>query len=457
MAWAAFQAVFGLVVGVLVGSRLGIGPLVGAVAQQLIGFYEIFAPFLVFAILGPSLLKLLRHGQGELRRFSLYLVVWFSLLRLGVCVVAALAVVMVYRLPLSQVGGSGLHGHFATAVTWNSIRTVAENYYLLAFGVACLGAWLLRNRGGTLVEWFLRMPDAVEAAGNLFTRFTGLFGVLVGVYIASLPDILQTAITHINGVTLHPLVFRWFQIDTSSAQGLMAVYLTVTALTAMLCIGLHAVLVIWTWLRVPGFTIGTYLSNYLLRVYPLVWSTGAESLAIPANLATLRRYGGGTSNAFRDLTVGIAATLNLNGSLICCLVLIPSVCMVIGYPLPLPTFLVCLPLIFVLGYAIPGIPGELVIFAGPIAQALGISGGQRDLFLLLFLSWQIGLTDAFRSAGSATDGVPATLLVNNAYRRRFAGAELKGPIPVEPLSVGHPEESPVVIAGNGIAGGPHGD
>jgi hypothetical protein len=69
-----------------------------------------------------------------------------------------------------------------------------------------------------------------------------------------------------------------------------------------------------------------------------------------------------------------------------------------------------------LGYAIPGIPGELAIFADPLAQALGISGPERDLFLLLFLSWQIGLTDSFRSAGSATDAVPATLLLTHAYR-----------------------------------------
>jgi Na+/H+-dicarboxylate symporter len=156
----------------------------------------------------------------------------------------------------------------------------------------------------------------------------------------------------------------------------------------------------------------------LIRVYPLIWSTGAESLAIPANLAILRRYGGGMPDALRDLTAGLVATLNLNGTLICCLVLMPAVCMAIGHPLSAAELLACLPLIFGLGYAIPGIPGELAIFADPIAQALGLSGGERDLFLLLFLSWQIGLTDSFRSAGSATDAVPATLLLTHDYRNR---------------------------------------
>jgi Na+/H+-dicarboxylate symporter len=122
---------------------------------------------------------------------------------------------------------------------------------------------------------------------------------------------------------------------------------------------------------------------------------------------------------FQDLTIGLAATLNLNGTLICCLVLVPAVCLTIGYPLTVSTLLGCLPLIFFLGYAIPGIPGELVIFADPIAGALGLGGAERHLFLVLFLTWQVGLTDAFRSAGSATDGVPATLLLNRIYHSRF--------------------------------------
>jgi Na+/H+-dicarboxylate symporter len=433
MAWAALQAVVGLLIGSLLGARLGVGPAIGAAAQTLLGIYELVAPLLVFAIVGPSLLKLLRYRQGELRRFSLYSVAWFSSLRLGVCIVAATIVVVVYRLPLSWDAGAG--SERSTGMTWRYARTIGENEYLATFILACLCSWLLRNRSGKLVDWFLRIPDTIESAGNLFTRFTGLFGFLVGVYIASLPDILESAINHIHGVALHPLNFGQFQIDTASPSGLMAVYLTVTSLTAVLCMSLHTLLVVWARLRVPGFRIGGYLSGYLLRVYPLIWSTGAESLAIPANFATLRRYGRGIPDAFRDLTVGLAATLNLNGSLICCLVLIPAVCMVIGYPLTLPAFITCLPLVFVLGYAIPGIPGELVVFAAPIAQALGISGGERELFLLLFLSWQVGLTDAFRSAGSATDGVPATLLVNNAYQRRYATATMTVPYATESMAM----------------------
>lgn len=412
MAWASVQALCGLLAGLLIGPWLGVGPAIGAAAQTMIGFYEAGAPLLIFAILGPSLLRLVRHDRDDLRRFTIFAVAWFSALRLAVCLATALAVALVYRLPLTTNAPASGQG-------WPSLLVLLENYYLLTFAAACLSAWVLRHRHGRAVELFLKLPEYIEAAGNLLTRFTPLFGFLVGVYIVSLPDMLQTATARIPGTMLHPVAFRWFGIDTGGPNGLMAAYLAVTALTALLCFGLHACLVIWSKRRVPGFSISEYLSVYLIRVYPPIWSTGAESLAIPANLAILRRYGRGVPDAMRDLTAGLAATLNLNGTLICCLVLVPAVCMTIGHPLSVVELLACMPLIFVLGYAIPGIPGELAIFGAPIAQALGLSGGEQDLFLLLFLSWQLGLTDSFRSAGSATDGVPATLLLTQSYRRRF--------------------------------------
>ena len=376
----------------------------------MVGIYELGAPVLLFVILGPAMLKLLRQDSGEPRRFTIFAVVWFSLLRLAVCLAATLAVTLLYRLPLSEPAGTG--------VRWGSMLTLSENRYVLTVAAACLATWLLRHRTGRAIDFFLGLPDFVEQAGNFVTRLTPLFGFLVGVYIVSMPDMLTSAIGRMPDAALRPVVFRWFSIETGGVGGAMTVYLAVTAITALLCFGLHASLVAWARLALPGFSVRGYLSGYLIRVYPLIWSTGAESLAIPANLATLRRYGGGMPDALRDLTAGLAATLNLNGTLICCLVLTPAVCMAVGHPLSVAELLACLPLIFGLGYAIPGIPGELAIFADPIAQALGLSGGERDLFLLLFLSWQIGLTDAFRSAGSATDAVPATLLLTHGYRSR---------------------------------------
>ncbi len=417
MAGASVRAICGLAAGLLAGGWLGLGPAIGAVGQSLIGGYEAVAPALIFAILGPSLLKLLRQGYAEgaaassPSRFALYAIYWFSGLRATVCIATALAVSAVYRLPLL-----GTDWHLPD---WQTLSGLVQNRYLATLAGAGLTAWLLRRRDGPGIALFLSLPARIEAAGSLLTRFTPLFGFVVGVYIASLPDMLTTAIGRMHGPPLHAVAFRWFEIDTAAPGGPMAAYLTVTGLTALLCIALHAVLVALVRLRLPDFSVSRYLTDYLLRVYPPIWSTGAESLAIPANLAMLRRYGGNAPDAMRDLTSGLAATLNLNGTPICCLVLLPAICMAIGHPLSILELFGCLPAIFILCYAIPGIPGELAIFAAPIAQMLGLSGGERDLFLLLFLSWQIGLTDSFRSAGSATDAVPATLLILHGYRGRL--------------------------------------
>jgi|GEM_PF-4707947 Na+/H+-dicarboxylate symporter len=449
MAWASIQAICGIVLGLVVGAQFEVGTVIGAAAQKLVGYYELAAPVLVFSILGPSILRLLRHERAELQRFSVFAVAWFSLLRLCVCVVAALVIALIYGLPL----GTGPSPATSTPINREFLLSLAENRYLATFGLACLCAYLLRNLDGPWVDRFLRLPDAIEAAGNFLTRLTAPFGFLVGVYIISLPDILLTSSRQIGDAALQPLVFGWFQFETSTASGLMSAYLAVSALTAGLCLALHGTLVAWARLRIPGFTIRGYLQGYLLRVYPLIWSTGAESLAIPTNLATLRRYGRGIPDALRDLTVGLAATLNLNGSLICSLVLVPAVCATIGHPLPLAAFLACLPVVFVLGYAIPGIPGELIVFADPLAQALGISGGERDLFLLLFLGWQIGLTDAFRSAGSATDAVPSTLLLTNAYRRRYGVATMQEAVLSGNPSIRLSSNSAVIAGDNFTEGG----
>ena len=52
-----------------------------------------------------------------------------------------------------------------------------------------------------------------------------------------------------------------------------------------------------------------------------------------------------------------------------------------------------MPVAFLISFGIPGIPGELLLFAGPFAMDLGIPPEAIPLFLTLYLGLRIGLSD----------------------------------------------------------------
>jgi Na+/H+-dicarboxylate symporter len=76
---------------------------------------------------------------------------------------------------------------------------------------------------------------------------------------------------------------------------------------------------------------------------------------------------------------------------------------ILGVQISFLQLLFSLPVIFILGYAVPGIPGELVIFAGSMGILLGIPADTLPLFLALYLTMQIGLPDSFRTGCNSTD------------------------------------------------------
>lgn len=83
---------------------------------------------------------------------------------------------------------------------------------------------------------------------------------------------------------------------------------------------------------------------------------------------------------------------------------------VVGVEISYMQLVVSLPVIFILGYAVPGIPGELIIFAGSMANLLGIPPDVLPLFLALYLTLQIGLPDSFRTGCNSTDSALVAIL-----------------------------------------------
>ncbi len=82
-----------------------------------------------------------------------------------------------------------------------------------------------------------------------------------------------------------------------------------------------------------------------------------------------------------------------------------------------------IPVAFLISFGIPGIPGELLLFAGPFAMVLGIPPEAIPMFLTLYLGLQIGLPDSFRTGGSTTNNYVYCILLNEVYEKRFLHEE----------------------------------
>ncbi len=80
-------------------------------------------------------------------------------------------------------------------------------------------------------------------------------------------------------------------------------------------------------------------------------------------------------------------------------------------------------MIVLLSYGIPGIPAELVIFAGPIALLMNVPEAALAIFLALYIGLQIGLPDSFRTGANSTDDYLNAVLMNRDYERYFMEAE----------------------------------
>ena len=84
-----------------------------------------------------------------------------------------------------------------------------------------------------------------------------------------------------------------------------------------------------------------------------------------------------------------------------------------------PTTLELTVLAFLISFGIPGIPGELLLFAGPLSLVLGISPEILSLFLTLYLGLQIGVPDSFRTGANTTNNYLYAIILNETYTERF--------------------------------------
>ena len=132
----------------------------------------------------------------------------------------------------------------------------------------------------------------------------------------------------------------------------------------------------------------------------MLWSTSSEALATPLNLCLVKRHYPRITREIRGFTVGGASFLGINGTVICVYTLGGLVTSMLGIEVSFLQLLMTIPLVFLLGYGVPGIPGELVIFAGALSIILGVPVEVVPVFLALYIGFQIGLPDSFRTGAT---------------------------------------------------------
>ena len=291
----------------------------------------------------------------------------------------------------------------------------------------------------TRIEWLTRLlekiMDGVEVAGSYLMPLMPVFMFAIGAYIYGLPDNVQEQVglgEEGRRALLNLNIWGW-ETSPHTSTGMIMIYVLGAVLTGVACLIWQLVFLVIARAQERRFSIIGYFKNYWIRVYPLLWATSSEALATPLNLYLAKRHAPWIPSPIRRFTVGVGSYLDINGTIINVFILGAIVLLILGLNVSVIEFLLIIPVVFLISYGVPGIPGELVLFAGPMATMLNIPDASLPVFLAVYIGIQLGLPDSFRTGSNSTDAFVGSIMMNAIYERRFAE---KDPSTPEPSPVG---------------------
>jgi len=383
-----------------------------------IDFYGWVAPFAIFFILTPSLSRMIHARKGRGKQFATYAIIWLSVRRLLALVWAALFSVVAFGFPI--IGDASTNVTQALTKSLISLGWMAtHSSYFYAMYVALITVWL-SGRFHIIAKFLDRCINSIEVIGQAFVPIIPLFMLAIGCYIYNLPEHLSSQIGGNElAFNLQPLKVFGFSIVSDTSVGMIMCYLIASLLIGLSCFIWHFFLLLLVRAKDKNFSIRGYFKNYWVRVYPLLWATSSEALAMPLNLYLVKKFFPQIRAEVRRFIIGVGSYMNINGTMICVFVLAGVVASILGIQISLLQFLLCIPLVFLIGFGVPGIPGELLLFGGPIVMLLNIPGDLGAAFLTLYLGLQIGLPDSFRTGNNSTDDCLCSLYLNRVYERQY--------------------------------------
>jgi len=381
--------------------------------EGFIDSYGLIAPIVIYAILTPTLIKLFHSIQGG-RQFAIYTIVWFAKARLLACIYAVIVTTVVFGFPLYANADGFLQalGDSLASLGWMLVNSV---YFYAVY--ASIATVLLVSRMPKVGDFLSHGVDVIELLGRVIVPIIPLMMLAVGAYVTILPTILEEELSHqVPIAELGTVTMLGWPIEVNTSFGMIVAYVAGALLTGVVCGFWHGGLLIMARRKIRNFSLRAYFRDYWLRVYPLLWATSSEALATPLNLYMVKKFCPTVRDEVRQFVVGTGSFMNINGTVINVFLMTGLVAAILGIEISLLQLALSIPIVFLIAYGIPGIPGELLIFGGPMVLCMGISPEMSPIFLALYIGLQIGLPDSFRTGANSTDECLSAIILNDKYQ-----------------------------------------
>ncbi len=394
----------------------GVGNNVTSGMSDLIDLYEYIAPFIIYFVLAPSIARIIELGRGY---FASYAVLWLIRLRLYACLWSIAFTAFVFRLPLYTNSGGSFGKSIAQSLS-AFVTTMTHSTYFYAIYAAFITAVFLK-RYKIVGNVLGKIYALIEKLGELFLPLVPVFMFAIGAFIYTLPHELNDhlAMKELTGARLADLNLIFGRLPVNTPIGIILVYVSTALLVGLACITWHMALLVILKNTLKDFSIKHYFSKYWVRIYPLLWSTASESLSTPLNLHLVKKHYPGIGAEVRRFIIGAGSYLGINGTTICVFIMAAAVAQLLGIELSVVKLIMSIPLVILIGFGVPGIPGELLLFAGPLAIYLNISPNLAPAFTALYIGLQFGLPDSFRTGNNTTDICVSSLYLNKDFDRKF--------------------------------------
>lgn len=377
----------------------------------------ILAPIAIFIVLAPSVARIMKTRKES--RFAGFIVLWFSLTRIVAAIWAAIFVSLVLRLPLfprEEAVGIG-------ALLLSNLATLGKIMVTTAFFRAMwvsIAIGIIAYYNKRLYSFLEKGVEGIERVGGYIEPWIPFFAFMIGGFIYGLPKTLIVQVPRDILATLPQRInLMGININLGHEFGIVGVYFVEALLIGLGCLLWQMGEILLVKRMVKGFSIRDFFLNYWVRVYPLAWSTSSEAVSMPLNMSIIKRRYKQVPETVRRLVVGLGGYLNVNGTSMNILVLAGVVSIIVGHPASLLALLISVPIVCIIGYGVPGIPGEAILFVVPMMKIVGIPQPLIGAFLAIFCAIQLGLPDSFRTGANVTDNGIYALALTKFYKTKF--------------------------------------